>query len=61
MTLDGTSVTITTAQIAAMSPELAELVGTLICDIETLLKTGASLDAVVTDLNALLAQPSKLP
>jgi hypothetical protein len=59
VTLRG-SVTITTAEIAAIDPDLATAVGTLICDIETLLNTGPSLDAVVADLNAVLAELSTL-
>ena len=59
VTLRG-SVAISTADIA--DPALAQLVGDLICDIQTLLATGGSLDAVVADLNAVLAAfPSTLP
>ena len=61
VTLRG-SVAISTADIAAIDPELARLVGALICDLQTLLATGGSLDAVVADLNAVLAAlPSTLP
>jgi hypothetical protein len=52
VTLRG-SVVISTADIA--DPELAAAVGELICQIETLLETGASLDAVVAELNTVLS------
>jgi len=59
VTLAG-SVSISTAQIAAISPTLATAVGQLTCDIETLQQTGGSLDAIVADLNAILAELGKL-
>ena len=57
VTLRG-SVTISTADIdPTLDPtgELTAAVGRLICEIETLLATGASLDAVVAELNAVLS------
>lgn len=56
----GGSVSISTAQIAAISPELAIAVGQLICDIQTVQQTGGSLDAIVADLNAIVAELSSL-
>jgi hypothetical protein len=53
ITLRG-SVAITTAQIAEIDAGLAEAVGTLICQIETLLETGVPLEDVVAALNAVL-------
>ena len=54
VTLRG-SVAISTVQIAAVDPALAQIVGELICDIDTLLSTGGSLDAIVADLNAIVS------
>ena len=54
LTLRG-SVTISTAAIATVDPELAATVGALICEIEALLTGGASLDDVVARLNAVLS------
>ena len=54
VTLRG-SVALSTAQIAEIDPDLAAAVGELICQIETLLQTGASLEDVVAALNAVLA------